>query len=177
VSGSRQTAAAPTHSGLCAIAGRWLRGRGFGVVFRDGFKAVTDTGECPDAIGWRGAVSVLIECKLSRADFLADRCKPFRSDPLAGMGDWRFYLCPPGVITVEDLPHGWGLLHASGKRVSAVHGLPGNCGWQTDAPFAGSKRCEVQMLCSGLRRMVVRGHFDAVYDPIPTGAAERATDV
>lgn len=26
------------------------------------------------------------------------------------MGTWRYYLCPEGIITLDDLPHGWGLL-------------------------------------------------------------------
>lgn len=157
------------HAALCLLAERWLRRQGFGVVFRDRFRAITDHGEQPDAIGWRGGISAVIECKATRADFLADRNKPFRVEPTRGMGDWRFYLSPGGVITVADLPSGWGLLHANGSRVSSVHGVPGNVGWRTGAPFAGAKTCEVQMLYSALRRMVLRGHFDAVYDPIPTG--------
>lgn len=26
------------------------------------------------------------------------------------MGTWRYYMCPEGIITLDDLPHGWGLL-------------------------------------------------------------------
>ena len=38
------------------------------------------SGEMPDAIGWKRANhSVLVECKVTRADFLADRGKPFRT--------------------------------------------------------------------------------------------------
>ena len=160
---------APAHAALCLMAERWLRRQGFGVIFHDRFRAITDHGEQPDAIGWRGGISVVIECKATRADFLADRAKPFRVDPTCGMGDWRFYLAPRDVIAVADLPSGWGLLHAVGSRVIATHGVPGNVGWHSSAPFVGQKRCEVQMLYSALRRMVLRGHFEAIYEPIPTG--------
>ena len=53
------------------------------------------SGEMPDAIGWkRGCHSVLVECKSSRADFLADREKPWRQKPENGAGCERFYLTP-----------------------------------------------------------------------------------
>jgi len=78
--------------------------------------------EEPDAIGWRGAGSILVECKASRADLRADKNKPHRrretvSDGLSwpGLGDERFYLFPQGMVDVTDdlvLP-GWGVLFAS----------------------------------------------------------------
>jgi len=119
--------------------------------------AATHNGERPDAIGWRDGLSILVECKVSRADFLSDRNKRFRKAPELGMGDWRFFLCPPGVIAIEDLPAGWGLLHAYPKKIQKIHGVPGNCGWWRKKPFEGNKLCENQMLYSALRRMMVRG--------------------
>jgi hypothetical protein len=47
----------------------------------------------PDAIGWKHAChSVLVERKVTRSDFLADRAKPFRLDLGPGVGCERFYL-------------------------------------------------------------------------------------
>lgn len=115
-----------THRELCELACRFLRNNGFKVVFGDRFHAWTPCGEHPDALGFRNGASCLIEVKCSRSDFLADRKKVFRSEPEKGMGDWRFYLCEPGVITVADLPAGWGLLYAINGRVRKVHGWPGN---------------------------------------------------
>ncbi len=156
------------HADLVLRAEKWLwRFCGCGVVLRDPFKARTITGEQPDAIGWRDGVSILVECKTSRADFLADRNKPFRREPDLGMGDWRFLMCPPNLIQIEDLPTGWGLLWATDKGVRRVYGVPGNTGWWRDRPFVGSKDSENAMLLSALRRMVLRGHFDEVYDGIP----------
>lgn len=157
------------HSDLVLLAERWLWRQNCGVVFRDSFRAMTSHGEQPDAIGWRGGVSILVECKVTRGDFLADRRKPFRIDSGKGLGDWRFYLCPKGLVTKEELPPGWGLLYANGKRVEAVCGLPGNTAWDRQRPFVGAKISEVQMLYSALRRMVLRGHFDAIYEPTSVG--------
>ena len=61
-----------------------------------------------DAIGWKRAChSVLVECKISRADFLADRDKPFRQKPEFGVGSERFYLVPEGLAPQKKcLPAG-----------------------------------------------------------------------
>lgn len=163
----RPTEVAITHDDLVLKAERWLKSQGCGVVFRDAFKAATYNGELPDAIGWRDGLSILVECKTSRADFLADKRKRVRQRPEDGMGDWRFYLCQPDIITVSDLPEGWGLLYAISMQIKKIHGVPGNCGWWSGKPFEGNKRCETQMLYSALRRMVVRGHFDQIYEGRP----------
>ncbi|MEB2440984.1 adenylosuccinate synthase [Citrobacter braakii] len=57
--------------------------------------------------GWRGG-SVLVEVKVSRSDFLRDKHKPHRQR--GGLGDYRYYMCPEGIININDLPDRWGLL-------------------------------------------------------------------
>lgn len=60
------------------------------------YEFATAADENPDVIGWAaGAGSILIECKLSRSDFLKDAEKTVRKNPRAGMGQRRFYLCQP----------------------------------------------------------------------------------
>lgn len=113
-----------THRELCQIAYKFLKRNGFKVCFHDRFIAVTSTGEQPDAMGFRNSASCLIEAKCSRADLLADRKKRFRKNPSLGMGDWRFFISEPGIISIEDLPPGWGLLHVVNGRVRKVHGWP-----------------------------------------------------
>jgi hypothetical protein len=143
-----------SHHALCLIAEKFLRKQNFGVVFCDGFNAVTENGERPDAIGFRSNASCLIEVKVSRADFLVDTKKKFRKDPAMGIGDWRFYMCPPGLIRVEDLPEGWGLLYVVEGKVKKVHGWPPNTRWAA-APFAGrsNQKAERDIMYSALRRM------------------------
>ncbi|AXF52983.1 MAG: hypothetical protein [Caudoviricetes sp.] len=157
-----------THDDLCSIAFKYLRNNGFGVAFHDKFKACTHSGEQPDAMGFRSGASCLIECKRTRSDFLADRKKKFRIDPDLGMGDWRFMLAPKGLIKVDELPKGWGLLETDGKRVYKTHGWPGNAQWISDRPFIGSKINETAYMYSALRRMEIRGHLKDVYEGVPT---------
>lgn len=155
------------HAELVKFGEKWLKGKGCGVTFSDEFKALTITGERPDVIGWSDGLSKLIEAKTTRADFLADMKKSFRKNPEQGMGDWRFYLCPEGVIKIEDLPDGWGLLYlritGSAKKIIEVHGVPSNCNWWTKKPFSGNRQCENQMLYSALRRLTISGHFQSIY--------------
>lgn len=155
-----------THDELCLKAEMFLKRHGFNVVFHDRFRACTSHGEQPDCIGFRSGVSCLIECKTSRADFLADRKKRFRIDPTLGMGDWRFMLTPKDLVKVEELPEGWGLLETDGKRVYKKHGFPPNTMWM-EKPFIGHKQSELSMMYSALRRMVIRGHFNEIYEGIP----------
>ena len=97
---------------------RWLRWYRCGVVLSE---QACVSGEMPDAIGWKQAShSVLVECKVTRGDFLADRAKPFRLKPEKGVGNERFYLTPGGLVKVEELPAGWGLLEFRRGRVEMV---------------------------------------------------------
>lgn len=155
-----------THDELCQIGYKFLKRNGFKVCFHDRFIAVTTTGEQPDAMGFRNHASCLIEAKCSRSDLLADRNKRFRKQPDLGMGDWRFFISEPGIISVEDLPSGWGLLHVVNGKVRKIHGWPGNALWACEEykPFTGNKQVECDYMLSALRRMELRGHLNAIYD-------------
>lgn len=111
------------HNVLVALGAKWLRKNGFGVVATE----LTAHGcrEQPDVIGFRSSCTAIVEAKISRADFLADRKKPERSCA-PGVGIYRFYLCPVGIIEVEDLPSRWGLLHESKGRIVEVLRPKGN---------------------------------------------------
>lgn len=106
------------HCVLTQMSARWLRRNGFGVVATE--ITVNGCDERPDAIGFRSTCSALVEVKVSRGDFLADRHKPARSIEGHGLGVYRFYMSPEGVVRPEDLPPGWGLLHARGRSVIDV---------------------------------------------------------
>jgi hypothetical protein len=97
-----------THGELVARAYRWLAGTmRCGVILRE--RTLMSGGEQADLIGWtarRG--SIVVECKISRSDFLRDRHKPHRRVPDLAMGRLRYYFTGPGVAFVEDLPAGFG---------------------------------------------------------------------
>lgn len=113
-----------THDQLIAAARIWLRDQQRCAVVLT--EMVNGSGETPDAIGWRGAHTIVVECKISRADFLADAKKPFRMNASGGMGDYRYFLAPSGLIEPHDLPLGWGLLEPTPRSLRIVarsHGV------------------------------------------------------
>lgn len=80
------------------------------------------------------------------------------------MGDWRFFMCVPGIITPTDLPDGWGLLYVEGRKVIKVQGWPGNALWLTKKPFTSNKQAECDYLYSALRRVFAHGQADVIYN-------------
>ena len=148
-----------THSELVEVARRWLlkpwrssnyedRGRGnhgsCSVVITD---MTTSAWETPDAIGWHSGYSTLVECKASRSDFLADRKKHHRVHPQMGLGIFRYYMAPKGMVTQDELPDRWGLIEVSEKGKTRVVRPSDN--------FQCHDRGEVQMLLSLLCRLKV----------------------
>jgi len=107
-----------SHDALVARALRWLTNTKKCWV-ATGEPVAGTAGEQPDAMGWRGMTSHLVECKTSRSDFHRDRRKFFRAYPDKGMGEFRWYLTPAGLLEPSDLPAHWGLLEAR-KRVIKV---------------------------------------------------------
>ena len=146
---SRLQADCVTHAKLIEIAVRWLRRYRCGVVLSEQACA---SGEVPDAIGWKKKChSVLVECKASRADFLADAAKPFRQKPELGLGCERWYLAPAGLLSAEDLPRYWGLLEArAGKLQVAVKAS------RRDQRSPAGFLNEMNLLLASLRRVEVR---------------------
>jgi hypothetical protein len=113
------------------------------------YEFATAANENPDVIGWAPeAGSVLLECKLSRSDFLRDAQKTVRKDPRAGMGQRRYYLCPPNVIEVKDLPPKWGLLWAVKNGIEVRREARGHP--------ERNLLAEVRFLSSMLRRAQIR---------------------
>lgn len=129
-----------THPELVEIARRWLC-RKCSVVLTE----LVTTGETPDAIGWQEWCSTLIECNTSRADFMADADKYFRREPAMGMGLHRYYLTPPGLLNVSELPDKWGLLEAGERGVHVVR--------RSECFRELNNGREVALLLSALRRI------------------------
>jgi hypothetical protein len=145
-----------THGQLVEKAVRWLRSYRCGVVLSE---QACVSGEMPDAIGWKQAChSVLVECKVTRADFLADREKPFRQKPERGVGSERFYLTPPALVKLVELPAGWGLLEHRRGKIEMLHPSAKNL------RAAVGFRYEMNLLLSSLRRVEVRIEPQSITD-------------
>lgn len=107
-----------THAELVDRAVRWLKvTKRCGVVFREHYMV----DEIPDALGFRHSWSICVECKTSVADFRADLLKATRRRGYHERPALRcYYLCAPGLITVDMLPEGWGLLYAEPRLVRVI---------------------------------------------------------
>lgn len=157
-----------THTELVRSAHKWAsKNTGCGVVFQELYNSY---GEIPDVIGFGGWHSVLIECKASRADFLGDKNKPWRQEENKGMGLYRYYCCPTGLISLAELPPKWGLIYV---------GENGKCRAQFDPRkeeqrtlylgeppryrFDRNLQAEHQFLYLALRRIAVRGGLSLAY--------------
>jgi hypothetical protein len=129
----------------------WLRYKyRCGVVLSEQYCA---TGEVPDAIGWKGMCrSVVVECKASRADFLADAKKPFRTKPEEGLGCERFYLAPSGLIAPDELPKDWGLLEYCNRKICVVVKASRKKNLRTEIGLMK----EMNLLLASLRRVEIR---------------------
>jgi hypothetical protein len=137
------------HAQLIRVAERWLRKQGCRIVLSE---QTADSGEVPDAIGWRANChSIVIECKVSRGDFLCDQHKRARQRPGQAMGCERLYLAPAGLIRAEEVPDGWGLLAAHKSEVEVVVRPKSNSKLKKKALLA-----EMALLLASLRRVEVR---------------------
>lgn len=157
-----------THSELNAIAVKWLLRpvSGKGPNCQVAFQEVSDTSgrERCDAWGWSWGYppcSVLVEVKVSRSDFLADRKKPHRQEG-CGVGTYRYFMCPEGLITIDDLPERWGLLWVNKRghvKVMAGHvtcQMVNGYGarlWETVWAFEADRITELNMLAYMFRRV------------------------
>ena len=157
-----------THAKLVKHAEKWLLNtKGCAFVLTE---LVTSVGETPDAIGFRDmGVSMLVECKATRSDFLVDGKKYQRREPAAGMGSYRFYMCPEGLIKPEELPEGWGLVYVNEKGhrrqmvgpKSNIYSHPNNGLYRFTEK---NKRGETMMMMSALRRLHQSGLLKTIYD-------------
>lgn len=163
-----------SHAALVARAEKWLRNTvGCNVVFAE---FMTSISEIPDAVGWKyGQLSILVECKATRSDFLSDRKKFSRRAPDYGIGDRRYYMTPPGLVAAEEVPDGWGLLYVMPRcvevvRFSCVNGEARkykNDWWFGSSPFKSNKVSEMKMLISALRRCGLRWDLSEIQKPLP----------
>jgi hypothetical protein len=106
------------HDLLVVEAAAQLRRAGCVVVLTE--TSTPQSLEAPDAMGWLyGGECLVIECKASRSDLLADRQKLARLNG-AGMGAMRWYLTASDVVVdpEADLAPDWGwMLYTCGRVV------------------------------------------------------------
>lgn len=93
-----------THRQLEESGAKWLAKSGYWwSCKRIAIEPTSPGSERPDVIGFAYGNSHVIECKTSRADFLRDFHKPWRTAGDKPMGACRWWLCEEGLITRDDL--------------------------------------------------------------------------
>ena len=105
-----------SHCDLVKVAARWLKtDRRCPIVVTE--LVAGGCREIPDAFGLRycGHQSILVECKVSRADFARDKKKFAKR-----MGRYQYYLAPKGLLFPDEIPAGWGLIEFDGERVQEI---------------------------------------------------------
>lgn len=161
-----------THKELVEISYKWvLKNCGVGFAFKE-LKSIDP--EIPDVIGFDSWQSILIECKVSRSDFLSDKKKPHRKK---GMGNWRFYSCPKGLIKKEELPDKWGLIYVDEKgnarieydcRRKKVECGNSKSGFRIiradENNFEADPVAERRIMYTCIRRLFIKGYVKFIYD-------------
>ena len=112
-----------SHAELVKLACVWLKRQRCVVILPEARHNATI--EIPDAIGWTyDGRSLVVECKASRADFLADKKKPHRQ---FGMGTFRYFLAPKGILFQSDFPGpfdsqpcSWGWIEPRGSKFKVM---------------------------------------------------------
>jgi hypothetical protein len=137
----------PTHADLVQRAIYWLWYTRRCRVVMAGCQGHY-SGEIPDALGWRPqGQSHLIECKVRRDDLTADRLKLWRRAPARGVGMYRWFMWPPGMVEFcPDMePITWGVLLALPRSVRILRRptVVAHYNYQRELRFLmGSRRLE-----------------------------------
>jgi hypothetical protein len=97
-----------THNDLVKSAGYWLQSaKRCNPIFLE--KGSNGCAEIPDAIGWTSKECILVECKTSKADLIANAQKTLV------LGNRRYFLMIEELYEEckEHIPEGWGIITLS----------------------------------------------------------------
>ena len=149
-----------THRFLVDKGAYWLNKQASNVFYRSQYVltefSCQGVNEYPDIFGIRPYGHVLIEVKVSRADFKKDEKKRGRDPRFKQLGDSRFYLAPKGMISVEELPEKWGLLEWNGNRIEVT---------KESESFDGCDKAAGFVMYSVIRRLHKQQIFDFKENP------------
>ena len=99
-----------THATLVERAAHWLA-RDAGIVLTTISGPHREEQADVFAASRGGDETTVIECKQSRADFLADLDKPHRAVGVLALGNRRLYYTVAGLVKPEEVPEPWGLVY------------------------------------------------------------------
>ena len=147
------------HYQLCCLGAKFLKSRKNAEPWEMPNKyiaveIVSLTAENPDIWATNGYQTTLVEVKTSHSDFIADKKKWCRSSAAEiadkQLGNYRYYLCPEGIINIDEVPEKWGLLVYDGKKIRKVK----NAIYQKSSTDG-----ELTILCSIMRRCGIKSQI------------------
>lgn len=147
-----------SHKELVFLAEKWVKKKGFPIVASE-LKCTIR--EIPDVIGFSCNASILVEVKCSMSDFYADFKKPERGVSGKGVGNYRVYFAEDGVLKLDKIPTGWGLIEVDSmgkvvnenfKRGNIWHGNSGSSEDVLDYHHESNMDSERRIMYSLLRR-------------------------
>ena len=108
-----------THDELVKRSAKWLKNNQvstmrFPIILSE-YRSYSNSE--PDVIGMNHDRTCVIECKISRSDYFADIKKGHRHYTFQ-LGNYRYYIVPAGLITVEEVNEGWGLLYCHEHKIT-----------------------------------------------------------
>ena len=107
------------HGELIERATKWLKNNSVSCMR---FPIILTEYRCyansfPDVMGMNHDRTIVIECKVSHQDYLADQHKNHRQHRFQ-LGNLRYYLCPAGLIAFDEVGRGWGLLYCHPHKIT-----------------------------------------------------------
>lgn len=138
-----------THKQLVDLAGRWLHmSKQCNPVFCE--KSFQGSCEVPDAIGWTTGECLIVECKTSKADFMANGNKSLR------LGSKRYFLmtCDLYKQVIDLMPEGWGIV-----TVADENHLPRQERFKDSKVFESDASCEIRYLRSRILEVQRYGKY------------------
>lgn len=123
-----------SHHDLVKISAKWVKNvLKFPVVVTE--LKCNGSREIPDVLAFRAHSSLIVECKTSMSDFRKDFKKPERVGEKLGIGNYRLYCAPKGLINIENIPQSWGFLEVDLKgKVSLEKFKHGNLYSSNNSP-------------------------------------------
>ncbi|MDD4877290.1 MAG: hypothetical protein PHQ86_09265 [Dehalococcoidales bacterium] len=100
----------------------------------------------PDVIGMNHYRTAVLECKVSRSDYLADQHKKHRYEDNQ-LGNFRYYLCPVGLLLPDEINNGWGLLYCHQHKITIEKE-------SKEFPIEETRKEEYQVMYSIIRRLM-----------------------
>lgn len=84
------------------------------------------------------------------------------------MGNWRFFICPKGLISKDELPWNWGLIEVNekGKAIMVFNPFGKGNIYSNWTSQEKNEQAEKQMMFSALRRLHLRKRIEEIYEPL-----------